>query len=58
MNGIMYIEENPKAIINGIVVREGDVIGGAIVASITENNVLLKYNNNDNQVEVSLKFKE
>jgi len=58
LNGIMYIEENPKAIINGTVVRKGDVISGAIVTSITENNVLLKYNNNDNQVEVALKLKE
>ncbi len=58
LNGIMYVEEKPKAIINGTVVREGDVISGAIVTSITENSVLLKYNNNDNQVEVALKLKE
>jgi len=54
----MYVEEKPKAIINGTVVREGDVISGATVTSITENNVLLKYNNNDNHVEVALKLKE
>ncbi len=58
LNGIMYVEEKPKAIINGMVVREGDVISGATVTFITENNVLLKYNNNDNQVEVTLKLKE
>ena len=58
LNGIMYVEEKPKAIINGIVVREGDVVSGATVASITEKNVLLKYNNNNNQVEVVLKLKE
>ena len=58
LNGIMYVEEKPKAIINGMVVREGDVISGATVTSITENNALLKYNNNDNQVEVTLKLKE
>lgn len=58
LNGIMYTEEKPKAIINGTVVREGDVISGASVASITENSVLLKYNNNSNQVEVTLKLKE
>ena len=58
LNGIMYVEEKLKAIINGTVVRVGDVIDGAVVTSITEKNVLLKYNNNDNQVEVSLKFKE
>ena len=39
------------------VVREGDVIDGAIVASITKKNVLLKYNNDNNQVEVALKLK-
>jgi len=58
LNGIMYVQEKLKAIINGTVVREGDVISGATVTSITEKNVLLKYNNNDNQVEVSLKLKE
>ncbi len=58
LNGIMYIEEKPKAIINGTVVREGDVISGATVTSITPDNVLLKYNNNDNKVEVALKLKE
>ena len=58
LNGIMYVEEKPKAIINGMVVREGDVISGATVTSITEKSVLLKYNNNDNQVEVTLKLKE
>lgn len=58
LNGIMYIEKNPKAIINGMVVTEGDVIGGATVTSITQNNVMLKYNNNDNKVEMALKLKE
>ncbi len=58
LNGIMYVEEKPKAIINGMVAREGDVISGATVTSITENNVRLKYNNNNNQVEVTLKLKE
>jgi type II secretory pathway component PulC len=58
LNGIMYGEENSKAIINGTLVREGDVISGAIVTSITAKSVLLKYNNNDNQVEVALRLKE
>lgn len=58
LNGIMYIKGNPKAIINGTVVTEGDVIGGATVTSITQNNVMLKYNNNDNKVEMALKLKE
>jgi len=58
LNGIMYIRENPKAIINGMVVKEGDVVSGATVTYISENNVLLKYNNNDNQVEVALRLKE
>ncbi|MDP3730428.1 MAG: general secretion pathway protein GspB [Candidatus Omnitrophota bacterium] len=58
LNGIMYTEVRPKAIINGTVVREGDVISGATVTSITRKNVLLKYNNDNNQVEVTLKLKE
>jgi hypothetical protein len=58
LNGIMYKRENPKAIVNGVVVREGDVIGCATVTYISENNVLLKYNNNSNQVEVALRLKE
>jgi hypothetical protein len=58
LNGIMYTEENPKAIINGTPVGKGDVIGGAIVTSVTENNVMLKYNNGSNQVELMLKLKE
>jgi len=58
LNGIMYTEENPKAIINGVVVREGDVVSSATVVSISERNVLLKYNNDDNQVEVALKLKD
>ncbi len=58
LNGIMYIHGSPKAIINGTVVREGDVIDGATVTSITESNVQLKYNNDDNKVEVALKLKE
>ena len=58
LNGIMYTAENPKAIINGKTVREGDVINNAVVTSITRKKVLLKYNNNDNQVELALKLKE
>jgi hypothetical protein len=58
LSGIMYTKENPKAIINGTVVREGDVISGATITSITAKNVLLKYNSKDNQVEVGIKLKE
>lgn len=58
LNGIMYFPDKPKAIINGTVVRVGDVVGGATITSITENNVLVKYNNSDNQVEMVLKIKE
>ena len=58
LNGIMYIKERPRAIINGAVVTEGDVVSGATVTSISESKVLLKYINNDNKVEMVLKIKE
>ena len=43
LNGIMYLEEGPQAIINGAVVKEGDVVNGAAVMKINRNNVLMKF---------------
>ena len=58
LNGIMYVEERPKAIINGTVVTEGDVISGATVTSIKADRALVKSNNSDNKVEMALTLKE
>ncbi len=43
LSGIMYIESGPKAIINGSVVQEGDVISGATVKKIDRVDVVLSY---------------
>ncbi|MFA6078483.1 MAG: hypothetical protein WC779_01920, partial [Candidatus Omnitrophota bacterium] len=54
LNGIMYLEAGPKAIIDGNVVEEGDVIKGAIVKTINKNSVILNYKN----LEISLNLKD
>ena len=58
LNGIMYIKKKPVAIVNGVVVAEGDVISGATVTSISKSKVSLEYINNDNRAEIVLKLKE
>jgi hypothetical protein len=47
LNGIMYIESGPKAIVNGSVVKEGDLINGATVKKIARQEVLLSYEDVD-----------
>lgn len=42
LNGIMYLETGPQAIINGAVVKEGDIIDGAVVARIDRSSVTLR----------------
>ena len=54
LNGIMYIREKPRAIINGNVVEVGESVSGAKVSAINEDRVLLNYNG----VEITLKLKE
>ncbi|MBN2453090.1 MAG: general secretion pathway protein GspB [Candidatus Omnitrophica bacterium] len=44
LNGIMYKEENPKAIVNNVIVEEGDTVMGAKVVKINPKSVLLEYN--------------
>ncbi|MHC4193703.1 MAG: thioredoxin domain-containing protein [Planctomycetota bacterium] len=39
LTGILYAKENPSAIVNGKVVREGDVVGGVIVLKIGKDMV-------------------
>lgn len=53
LNGIMYLETGPRAIINNNIVQEGDMIGGATIVLINKNSVILRYNN----VEITLNLK-
>lgn len=43
LSGIMYIEERPRAIINGSVVEEGGSISGAQVRQIRRDSVVLTF---------------
>jgi len=52
LDGIMYIAERPRAIINNIIVGEGESVAGASVEKINKDNVVLKYN----ESEVTLKL--
>ena len=54
LNGIMYLQERPRAIINGNVVGVGESVNGARIDTITSNAVLLNYDN----LEITLKLKE
>jgi hypothetical protein len=54
LNGIMYLEEKPRAIINGNMVEVGESVSGAKIDAITRNSVLLNYND----LEITLKLKE
>jgi hypothetical protein len=53
LNGIMYIEESPRAIINNSIVEAGDSISGARVVRIERKSVTLVYND----VEITLNLK-
>lgn len=53
LNGIMYLEERPRAIINNSIVEAGDSVGGATVTKINPKNVVLEYND----VEITLNLK-
>jgi len=52
LDGIMYIADRPRAIINNIIVGEGESVDGANVEEINKDNVVLKYN----ESEVTLKL--
>ena len=43
LSGIMILEGGPRAIINGVVLEEGDTINGAIVEFVGSEKVLLRY---------------
>ena len=53
LNGIMYLEEGPRAIINNAIVETGDSVGGARVERIERKKVILIYND----VEITLNLK-
>lgn len=53
LNGIMYLEGNPRAIINDVMVEAGDIVGGARVVKIEKKSVLLQHNG----AEISLDLK-
>lgn len=54
LSGIMYLDAGPKAIINGSVVKEGDLIQGATVKKIDPTDVVLDYGD----VEIQLNLKD
>lgn len=53
LNGIMYLEEGARAIINNSIVETGDSVSGATVTKINPKNVVLEYND----VEITLSLK-
>ncbi|MDD5174576.1 MAG: hypothetical protein WC419_00820 [Candidatus Omnitrophota bacterium] len=53
LNGIMYLEERPRAIINGNIVEVGESVSGARVDAIKIDSVLLNYND----LEITLRLK-
>ena len=53
LNGIMYVEGKPRAIINNLIVETGDSLLGAFVTEIKRESVILEYEN----VEITLNLK-
>jgi hypothetical protein len=52
LNGIMYIDGKPQAIINGQVLQEGDRISGATVLAIEKDCVLLDLNDTNIRLDI------
>jgi len=52
LNGIMQLVDGPRAIINDIIVGEGETIGGAKVTKIKKDSVILNYN--DSEVDLNI----
>lgn len=52
LNGIMQLVDGPRAIINDIIVGEGETVSGAKVTKIKKDGVLLNYN--DSEVDLSI----
>ena len=53
LNGIMYLEEGPRAIVNNAMVEVGEYVSGAKVVRIDRKSVVLVYND----VEITLNLK-
>ena len=47
LNGIMYLIDGPRAIINDIIVGEGETVNGAKVKKIKKDSVLLNYKDSE-----------
>lgn len=54
LNGIMYLQERPRAIINGNVIGLGESVSGARIDAINKDNVVLNYNG----AEITLRLKD
>ncbi len=55
LNGIMQLVDGPRAIINDIIVGEGETIGGAKVEKIKKDSVLLNYNDSEVALNINRK---
>lgn len=53
LNGIMYLEDGPRAIINNLIVGLGDTVSAAKITAINRQSVVLEYEN----VEITLSLK-
>ncbi|MFH1190451.1 MAG: hypothetical protein V1682_07185 [Candidatus Omnitrophota bacterium] len=53
LNGIMYVEGEPRAIVNNLIVQVGDSVSEAKVTGIKRDRVILEYAN----VEITLNLK-
>lgn len=53
LSGIMRVENGLRAIVNNVMVIEGDTIGEALVTAITDNSVALKIG--DSEIRLRLK---
>jgi hypothetical protein len=53
LNGIMYIEGRPRAIVNNFIVEQGDSVLGATVTGIKRESVVLEYE--DMEITLNLK---
>lgn len=54
LSGIMYVADNPRALINDCIVCEGEMVSGAVVKKINPTNVVLDHKN----TEITLRLKE
>lgn len=53
LNGIMYVEGKPRAIINNFIVEPGDTVLGALITGIKRESVILEHEN----VEITLNLR-